>query len=72
MILECLKSRGGTKLSVVQFWPRGGLVIFGLLLAESAGAQSLPEVLLLPETRVTAERLIEGDEAAAFWSTDDI
>ena len=72
MILECLKSRGGTKLSVVQFWPRGVLVTFGLLLAESAGAQPLPEILVLPETRVTAERLIEGDEAAAFWSADDI
>ena len=72
MILECLQSRGGTKLSLVQFWPRGGLVIFGLLLVESAGAQSLSEILVLPETRVTAERLIEGDEAAAFWSADDI
>ncbi len=72
MILECLKSRGGTKSSVVQFWPRGVLVTFGLLLAESAGAQPLPEILVLPETRVTAERLIEGDAAAAFWSADDI
>ena len=72
MTLECTKSRGGTKPLAVQFLHRGVLIILGLMLVGSQGALPFPEILLLPETRVTAERLIEGDQPAAFWSTDDI
>lgn len=51
---------------------RAGFVASGFVIFEGAGALALPEVLLLPETRVTAERMLAGDEASASWSADDI
>ena len=72
MNLECMKSRGKINPLAIQFLTGRRLIILGLILSGSERVLPFPEILLLPETRVTAERLIEGDQAAAFWSTDDI
>ena len=49
-----------------------GLMVVGTFLIGSGRAVSLPEIQLLPETMVTAERYLGGDVSTASWSARDI
>ena len=52
-------------------WRRLVIFPFGLILL-AASAHAVPDTVILPETVVTAERVLEGDPAVASWSRGEI
>jgi outer membrane receptor protein involved in Fe transport len=52
-------------------WRRLVIFLFGFILL-AVSAHAVPDTVILPETVVTAERVLEGDPAVAFWSRGEI